>query len=416
MKKIFALMLSAITTVAAFAQKENFGIVNYTVPPGYQLLKSDNVLNYYKLDEKSGTYCKFMIYTMLPGQGGPKQNFDFFWDNMLRKAFNVTGTADMQPAATLKGWQLTMGSTIYPDNNINTMVILSTFSGENTMQNICILCNSDTYKKDIEDFIASVDISKDITSTSSQKQKAGTVSNNVSSTGTATTASAKNIKYDLWMCHCLDMGGRAGDLKFKTVVLSPDGRCLYYMPEKGLNGVTPQNSNETGSWGMVTDKGNKLSLVNSKSGNMELYKITSTSMSRYPNSSSSIYKKMKQVDGLRFEGAYSPELSYYNGKPNIISGQIDPNKRPIIFFKKDGTYINEGIAFSNLTFGDDFAIGKGTYEIVNYSLILTTQTGKKLQVAFTPILDANPASDNNSGLMINNNLFYRLNKTFVPHK
>ncbi|MBS1567732.1 MAG: hypothetical protein JST39_25335, partial [Bacteroidetes bacterium] len=218
-----------------------------------------------------------------------------------------------------------------------------------------------------------------------------------------------NIKYEVWECHCMNVSN--SKLELKTVVLSPDGNCLYYMPEKGLSGVTPDKSN----WGRVTDKGGLLELRNEKYGNMELYKISPTSMSRYPNSKTTIYKKVKQVDGLRLEGAYSPELSYYNGKTDIISRQINPAKRPIIFFKKDGTYTNEGIEFSNLTFNDGYAIGKGTYEIINYSLILTTQSGRKLQVAFTPVLDANPASVDNAGLMINNNLFYRLNKTFVPN-
>lgn len=148
---------------------------------------------------------------------------------------------------------------------------------------------------------------------------------------------------------------------------------------------------------------------------MELYKVNATTMSRYPNSTSSLYKKVKQVDGLRFDGAYSPELSYYNGKADIISNQNDPNKRPIIFFKKDGTYINEGIAFSNLTFGDDFAIGKGTYEVANYSLILTTVNGQKLQISFSPVLDANPASADNAGFIINNVLYYRLKNNFAPN-
>lgn len=216
------------------------------------------------------------------------------------------------------------------------------------------------------------------------------------------------------MCHCFTPG-TLSSTAFKTVVISPDGKCLYYLPEKGLNGITPANSNESGSWGTVTDKGKMLQLRNERYGNIELYKISATAMSRYADLKSSIYKKVKQVDGLRFEGAYSPELSYYNGKTDVISRQTDPNKRPIIFFKKDGTYINEGIEFSNLTFGDPYALGKGTYEVVNYSLILTTQSGRKLQVAFTPVLDANPAASNNSGLIINNNLFYRLGKDFTPH-
>lgn len=413
----FILLLS---TMVCPAQKNNFGIINYDVPAGYDLIKNNDVLTYYKEDKSTGAYCNFFVYKTMPGKGGVQQDFDFAWNNQVQRPFKVTGAANMQPVAALKGWQFLIGTTQYADNGVATLAMLITFCGENNMQSICILSNADKYKADIESFIASVDMAREAKgNVSNAPAKTNQVEGNTSSlpaTGpTPAGSNVKNIKYGVWMCHCYVATGNLADKQFKTVVLSADGRSLYHMPEKGLNGITPQNSNETGSWGNLTDKGNMLSLVNDKYGNMELYKITPTSMSRYPDRKSAIYKKVKQVDGLRFEGAYSPELSYYNGKTDIISRQIDPGKRPIIFFKKDGTYINEGIEFSNLTSGDDFAIGKGTYEIVNYSLILTTQTGRKLQVAFTPVLDANPASIDNGGLIINNNLFYRLNKTFVPH-
>ncbi|MFT3677767.1 MAG: hypothetical protein QM781_17880 [Chitinophagaceae bacterium] len=589
MNKLFFSFLLLLCSLASPGQKGNFGILTYTVPAGYQLVKADNLLTYFRQDTKTGAYCKFVIYQTLPDQGSPQQNFDFFWDNMLKKAFNVTGAANMQPAGILKGWQLLMGTTIYADNGVNTMAILTSFSGKNIMQNVCILSNADIYKADIESFIASVDVSEEIAAAPVQNtntnqgatqpassvvglwtvrddQTLGIFTGNTKDntigyfrhgysfnadrtysyynkifltrsktisfayeTGTwsvngnqltvtptkgqneewsksasgekdewghrlktttrklesvtytfskktspvdhltrlvlqydketdrdgkyydkslhqwmyspldndagdlppgvkltaaatatttpalpATTTTSANVKYEVWMCHCYTTGSLSS-MAFKSVVLSPDGKCLYYLPEKGLNGITPANSNESGSWGSVTDKGKMLQLRNERYGNMELYKISATAMSRYSDLKSSIYKKVKPVDGLRFEGAYSPELSYYNGKTDVISRQIDPNKRPIIFFKKDGTYINEGIEFSNLTLNDPYALGKGTYEVVNYSLILTTQSGRKLQVAFTPVLDANPAATNNSGLIINNNLFYRLGKDFVPH-
>lgn len=408
MNKLFFSFLFLLYSIASLGQKGNFGILTYTIPAGYQLVKADNLLTYFRQDDKTGAYCKFVIYQTLPDRGGPQQNFDFFWDNMLKKAFNVTGPANMQPAGILKGWQLLMGTAIYADNGVNTMAILTSFSGKNIMQNVCILSNADIYKADIESFIASVDVSEEITTAAPSTSPA------TKPASPATPTASTNVKYEVWMCHCFTPGSLSSTA-FKTVVLSPDGKCLYYLPEKGLNGITPANSNESGSWGSVTDKGKMLQLRNERYGNMELYKISATAMSRYADLKSSIYKKVKQVDGLRFEGAYSPELSYYNGKTDVISRQIDPNKRPIIFFKKDGTYINEGIEFSNLTFGDPYALGKGTYEVVNYSLILTTQSGRKLQVAFTPVLDANPAASNNSGLIINNNLFYRLGKDFVPN-
>lgn len=402
----FVLMVS---TMLCNAQKDNFGIVNYTIPSGYELAKHDNVLTYYKEDKSTGAYCNFFIYNTMPGHGSAQSDFDFAWTNLVQKPFKVAGAANMQPMAVLKGWQFLIGTTKYADNGIATLAMLITFSGENKMQGVCVLSNSDKFKADIESFIASVDVIKDVTA----GDKA--IANSSNKTNSSASLSG-NIKYEVWECNCPNLATNTlVTTKLNTIVIAPNGKYLTYMPENGLNGITPQNSNETSSWGNVIDKGNVLSLVNDKYGKMELYKIDANTRSRYPNSKSSIYKKVKAVDGLRFEGAYSPELSYYNGKTDIISRQIDPNKRPIIFFKKDGTYINEGITFSNITLGDDFAIGKGTYEIVNYSLILTTQSGKKLQVAFTPVLDANPTNADNGGFIINNNLFWRLNKTFVPN-
>jgi len=393
-KQVYSFIL-LFFSLAVSAQQGSFGIVNYAVPPGYQFIQNDNVLTYYVEDKSTGAYCNFFVYNILPGQGDVQRDFDNGWVNQVQKPFKFTSAPDMQPIATIKGWQFLIGNTRYSDNGVATLAMLITFSGESRRQCICILSNSDRYKADIESFISSIDVSREI----------GVTTGNIGQK----SVPGRNIQYEVWECHCMNIS--SSNLELKTVVLSPDGKCLYYMPEKGLNEVTPSTS----SWGIVTDKGSVLELRNKQYGNMELYKISPSSMSRYPNSKTTIYKKVRQVDGLRLEGAYSPELSYYNGKTDIISRQIDPNKRPIIFFKKDGTYINEGLEFSNLTFGDNYALGKGVYEIVNYSLILTTQSGRKLQVAFTPVLDANPASDDNGGLMINNNLFYRLNKSFVPH-
>ena len=408
MKKIYFTFVMALAfIVIAHAQKGNFGNVNYTIPPGYELIKNDNVLSYYKMDAASGAYCRLMIYAVLPGQGTPLQNFDFFWNNMLKKSMNVTGTPTMQPAATLKGWQLSMGTSLYKDNGANTMAILSTFSGENKMQNVCILTNAESYQSDIESFIASVDVKKDISGTSTSQN---------SSTNNAAVQNASKSSYNLWMAYKLSLGGNLADMSFQYVVLSSDNRCLLYFPEKGLNNLEQDFPASSSSWGKVTDQGSKLVLNNDKYGKMELYKKAATAMSRYADSKpGSYYKKCKPVNGIRIEGAYSPDVSLYKNQSTIVDKIMDnPNKRPIIFFKKDGTYINEGLSFSNLTFGDDFAIGNGTYELKDFSLILTTSSGQKLQMNFAGILDANPSAGAD-GYIINNKLFYKLNKSYQAH-
>jgi hypothetical protein len=396
MSKLLFSFLLMLSMPASFAQKNNFGIINYTAPSGYDFINNESVLTYSKEDKSTGGFCNIFIYKMMPGRGAVKKDFDFAWTNLVQKPFKVTGTVNMQPATILKGWNLLMGTALYTSDGASTMAILSTFSRENSMQNICILSNSDAYNTDIENFIVSVDLSAENT------------------TAAATQKIVPHPRYELWMSSQTNISTL--QLEYRYIVLAGDGSCLYYLPEPGLYNLAKDDSKVRDSWGTITDKGDRLLLNHTRFGKMELYKKSPTALAPYANSKPfNYYKKCIPVDGLRLEGAYSPMSEYYTKKTDIIIRNIDPNKRPIIFFKKDGTYTNEGIEFSNITRGDDFAIGKGTYEIKDYSLILTTQSGRKLQVAFAGLLDANPKS-NPGGYIINQNLFYKLDASFQPHR
>src|SRR6478735_10009839 len=128
---MYRLLLSSIlllSTLLCAAQKNNFGIVDFTVPAGFELVKHDNVLTYYKEDKSTGAYCNFFIYNLMPGQGGVQQDFDYAWSNLVQKPFKVTGSANMQPAAILKGWQFLLGTTKYDDNGVATLAMQFTFS------------------------------------------------------------------------------------------------------------------------------------------------------------------------------------------------------------------------------------------------------------------------------------------------
>lgn len=421
MQKAASTVVVFVTSLfSLFAQKENFGIINYTAPPGYEVIKKDNAYTYYKEDKATGAYCNVFIYKLMPGQGNVQKDFNSSWDGLMQKPFKITATPVLQPEAVLKGWKFIIGTATYKENGVAALAMVTTFSGEDKLQTVVILSNSDTYKTDIENFIASVDVDKEIAGAPSAANQ------NTNSTGSATNNTVNlpsqktnntgksKAKYNLWMAHKLSLNGKLGDISFQYVVISSDNRCLYHFPEKGLLNIEQEYAGSDG-WGSVTDKGDRLLLNNDKYGKMDLYKRT-TGMGRYADSKpSDYYKKCKPVDGLRIEGAYSPDVSLYTKKSNAIDKAVDdPNKRPIIFFKKDGTYINEGIAFSNITKGDDFAIGKGTYEMKDFSLILTTQSGRKLQTSFAAILDANPASSRD-GYIINQNLFYKLDASVQPH-
>ncbi len=158
MFKLFLSMSLLFYALASGAQKNSFGIVNYTIPAGYELVNNENVLTYYQEDKSTGAYCNFFVYKLMPGKGNTTQNFDWAWENLVQKPFKFSSTANKQPEAAIKGWQFVLGTTKYADNGVSALAMLINFSGENNMQSICVLSNSDNYKKDIEDFIASVDV------------------------------------------------------------------------------------------------------------------------------------------------------------------------------------------------------------------------------------------------------------------
>jgi len=402
MKKLLFLILISIS-LSAYAQQETFDIVNFIAPKGWQRNEKTGTLAFSKESGKEG-FCIITLYKSIDATDNAQANFDMSWEALIQKSLG-NEKAVMQPGSTDNGWETKIGSSLFEKEGIKGAVILISSSKDRKLVNIVSTTNTHAFQKEMETFLDGIVLKGE--PTTAQRSS----SNNAVQTKNLTTGP----KYDLWMAHKLKVGGSLAEYSFQYVVLSSDNRCLFYFPEKGLNNVEQDFPASSDSWGKVSDKGDKLILVN-KYGTMELYKRTATAMGRYADSKpGDYYKKCKPVNGLRIEGAYSPDVSLFKNKATLLDKiMYNPNKRPIIFLKKDGTYINEGITFSNITRGDDFAIGKGTYELKDFSIILTTQSGRKLQTSFAGIQDAN-LTTSSDGYIINGNLFYKLDNSYQSH-
>jgi hypothetical protein len=162
MKKLLLFFIISTTAITAIAQKQNFGILNFTEPANFQLDRKDNVLTYYNQNKNTGAYCLFFIYNIQNGKGDVQQDFNSAWEKLVQQPNNIKTTAVMQPQAILKGWQFLIGNTNFEDKGVATVAMLCTFSGNNQSQAVLIMSNSSAYKTDIENFIASVDIKKEI--------------------------------------------------------------------------------------------------------------------------------------------------------------------------------------------------------------------------------------------------------------
>lgn len=233
------------------AQSENLSIVNYTIPPGYQLIKNERVLTYYKEDKSTGAYCNFFIYSPMPGYSNTQSDFDYAWANLVQNPFKFVATPVMQPEASLKGWKFLIGTAKYDDNGVATLAMLINFSGGNKMQGICILSNSDNYKTDIESFIASVEVARKIAKPASGQLSASTATNTDSSiAGTWTFNEIQST--GLAQGNPSAMIGLSNETGYQ---FNPDG-TYHFFKKLDVNGTKKISfAYETGKWSVSDNRG-----------------------------------------------------------------------------------------------------------------------------------------------------------------
>ena len=405
MNKLFFSLSLLLATSVSFAQKNNFGIISYAVVPGYKLIKNDNVLTWYKEDKSTGAYCNFFIYKTMPGHGGTKNDFDFAWNNLVQNPFKFTASPAIQPEATLKGWKFLIGNSRYNDNGAATLVMLINFSGENNMQAICILSNSDRYKKDIEYFIASVDLVREAISITANNASAQTENNTttIAVNKQSIPAADNGPKPEVWMKSRFeyDMMKKMSLTKYEWIAIYPDGKFNAYMPTEGYAGFYDKNKD----WGKASWSGSRLNVKDASNNSYYFDKKSATQMQSEFDSKPNYYKS-KSVNGLRIEGAYTQYSQL------IPSSKNEPQY--LIWFYKNGTFDDRGISVMDLknpyAFPDG-APGKGKYKIENYSIFLQYDDGRLKQLGFSGFLDKDPAIVTDA-YFIGRNTYYRKDKGY----
>lgn len=383
-------MLSAISCQA---QKSNFGILSYAAPEGHERIAHEGVTILQKENKATGAYCQIFIYGMKPGKGSVQEDFDYCWENLAEKPFKFSATPAMQPAAVLKGWQFLIGTAKYADNGVNTLAMQICFSGENSMQNVVILSNWDGYKKDIENFIASVDVTRDMTAANQadktpQTHTVATKSNdlgpdNIQRKNTA-AADKSTAKPELWVNRRIATSIYANP---KTLVdlylIYPNGDYFPNVPYEGL--INVDRSFQPESWGRFTMQGNKGKFRN-KYDEVAVTKKSAAYMEK--DGYSYGFYKFLPVDGLRIEGAYTHVSSDW-GKDPKLDYLNDPGCQFVIHFKKDGTFDDKGIFSTNK---NNCTGGKGTYSIDNFTITFRYDDGRVVHRLFTAPPTRNPAT------------------------
>jgi len=201
--------------------------------------------------------------------------------------------------------------------------------------------------------------------------------------------------------------GSYWDLKsgqsWRYVIFYEDGTFCFNLPRDGFIGfdkakdkIEKQDRNiwgtytfngSTGTWKYdYSSAGSAAEITLEADGGLNL------------GSAYSKFYRCNSVNGYRFDGSYT---SFSDTSDPFLS---EPGEKPIIRFKSDGTFVDEGLFSLVYYLGNDddtektLAPGSGTYELKDFTLILNYSDGRKRQTSFT--FSIGPNSKDASGYVV----------------
>jgi len=195
--------------------------------------------------------------------------------------------------------------------------------------------------------------------------------------------------------------GSAGDwTKLEWKVVLPDGSYFNQLPREGFLGFSKNQSG--GTWGTFTYNEHSGTFQNQYE-TIQVRKISETELEKvgYANR---LYK-LYPLEGLKLSGKYNT-IPNWSVMSNYPYGPDDP--QPMISFAEKGTFKDMGAFVTNFTIpyqDPQRAPGTGTYEIKNFTLILSYADGRKITRSFGGVFN-NKVTATSELVFIGGNPFY----------
>ncbi|UBB90269.1 hypothetical protein J4771_02610 [Candidatus Kaistella beijingensis] len=374
MKTLFILVLSIISNL--FCSQEKFDIVTFQPPKNWAKSSTAETLTFSK-DDTNGNFCVMTLYKSIEAGNDAKKNFDISWKSLVQEILK-TSDATMQPSVNDNGWETQIGSAPFNKDGLIGAAILMTSSKNSKMMNILILTNTENFQNEMETFLDSVTFMK-------------TENSKVKPTSSNAQQNMETPKHEVWMSYKYNMSRQRYVPAF--ILKYSNGDCLDYLPEEGILGFSKATDPvRDRHWGKAENFGKEIHIT--FPGYVRKLGIESASKMSYPpNDKVTFYFKSVAIYGLKLAGEWSSGGSFADPNwfknPNYSDGTIQffadgrfENKKGFVGMKKSG---------SGFIHRDE---GKGTYQIKDFTLILTYDDGEVWTSALTGLKDVDPKSDN----------------------
>lgn len=160
MKKIFFLFFFCTLGLASFAQKETFDLLTYTPPKGWSRDVTDILTSFTIINKKNNSWSRINVLKATISNGSIEQDFETEWQNLIVKNYNPAEAPQLNEIQEADGWKIKTGAAKFTFNSSPATALLTTMSGFERCVSIVITTNSQDYIKDIEAFLASVNLIK----------------------------------------------------------------------------------------------------------------------------------------------------------------------------------------------------------------------------------------------------------------
>lgn len=157
-KRIIVVNLLLLASVSAFAQKQTFDVVTFTVPNGWQKSAEANAVQFTR--QNGNQVGIMMLFKSIPTSKDSKTTFDASWDSIVKNLLTKVDAPKMMPVEDKNGWTIESGAAIGEKDGDKLVAMLLSATGGGKAVNLLILYNSESFQADIEKFISAIDLPK----------------------------------------------------------------------------------------------------------------------------------------------------------------------------------------------------------------------------------------------------------------
>lgn len=371
----------------AAAPSAGADLIEYTAPAGFasQTVGQQVVLT--RTDDATATYQAIVVFSSRATQGAPERDFAAEWQANV--ASNFTAQDAPSPVVARSPGSvpyLEGGDPVRTSEGATAYAHLWMFVAGGRLQSVMIMTPSrktyDDAQPVLQGFLGGIRLR-------------GAAAPAVAPTANAVEPASDAPIVGIWLGfmdeatleyneidHDLDLKLSQTKIRWRTFLA--DGSSFEGLPNEGLLGLdvamARADANTGAFWGTWTIDGDQVTATQ-PAGRRQIYELSGDELRQDPKTTGhGVFWRVKSVDGLRLDGTWATSMKW----DESFAGPTWKS-RPLISFRSDGTFVDEGaFMYSPLDSPDANPTrrpGRGTYEIKAFTLVLHYDDGHEVRRA-----------------------------------